>query len=470
MGDGQLTSATLVEHLLARIDRREPTLHALIAVNKQALEQARAADARRSAGAPLSPLDGIPVVIKDNIEAVGLPATVGSLALVGSPAERDAGLVTRLRDAGMIILAASNLSEWANFRGQHSTSGWSGVGGLTDNPWRAGRSAGGSSSGSGAALAARFAPLAVGTETDGSITCPAALCGVVGIKPTVGTVPTDGVAPVSASQDSPGPMGRSVADVEALLAVLTGSEVPGVSAAHGRAGTGSDVEPPARRYVLGAPAVWLTGDPETDGLFARTLGLIRAAGIAVVAIGLPDEDDRVAADEVAVLVHEMSDDLDAYLASRPGAAVASAAEVVAFNTAHPDAELAHYGQEYFEQAVASGGRAAPQYPGARARNVAWAVDQALAPAFAHGVDALIAPAYGPAWRSDLAGGDSFSGGRVTTAPAIAGWPILTLPIGLVEGLPVGASLVGPEHGEDHLLEVGAAVEAAVGWSERPSEA
>ncbi len=327
MAGGQLTSVTLVEHLLTRIARLEPTLHALIAVNQQALEQARAADARRSAGAPLSPLDGIPVVIKDNIEAVGLPATVGSLALAGSPAERDAGLVTRLRDAGMVILAASNLSEWANFRGQHSTSGWSGVGGLTDNPWRAGRSAGGSSSGSGAALAARYAPVAVGTETDGSITCPAALCGVVGIKPTVGTVPMDGVAPISASQDSAGPMGRSVADVEALLAVLTGSQVPGVSAAaYGPVGTGSDVVPPVRRYVLGAPAVWLTGDPETDGLFARTLGLIREAGIAVVAIGLPDEDDQVGADEVTVLVHEMSDDLDAYLASRPGAAVASAAD------------------------------------------------------------------------------------------------------------------------------------------------
>lgn len=470
MADGLLTSVSLVEHLLARIAQREPALHALIAVHPQALEQARAADARRSAGAPLSPLDGIPVVIKDNIEAIGLPATVGSLALAGSPAERDAGLVTRLRDAGLVILAASNLSEWANFRGWHSTSGWSGVGGLTDNPWRAGRSAGGSSAGSGAALAARYAPLAVGTETDGSITCPAALCGVVGIKPTVGVVPTQGVAPISASQDSPGPMGRSVADVEALLAILTGRHAPGVAAASGQVGSSSDFAPPARRYVLGAPAVWLTGDPETDGLFARSLNRFRAAGIAVVDIGLPDEDDQVGADEVTVLVHEMSDDLDAYLTSRPGTALTSVELVVAFNTAHPDAELAHFGQEFFEQAVASGGRAGAQYPAARARNVGWAVDQVLAPAFSHGVDALIAPAYGPAWRSDLAGGDSFSGGRVTTAPAIAGWPILTLPIGLVEGLPVAVSLVGPEHGEDHLLEVGAVVEAAVGWSERPPEA
>ena len=208
----------------------------------------------------------------------------------------------------------------------------------------------------------------------------------------------------------------------------------------------------------------------TDALLSRSVERLRAAGMTVVDVDAATADDESAQDEVTVLVHEMADDLDAYLATRPGSGPTSIAQVVAFNAAHCDEELAHYGQEYFEQAVASGGRAAPQYPGARARNVAWAVDQVLAPAFAHGVDALIAPAYGPAWRSDLAGGDSFSGGRVTTAPAIAGWPILTLPIGLVEGLPVGASLVGPEHGEDHLLGVGAVVEAAVGWSQRPSEA
>ncbi len=460
MARGQLTSVALVEHLLGRIERREPTLHALIAVHPEALEQARAADARRAAGQPLSALDGIPVIVKDNIECLGLPATVGSLAMVGSPAERDAPLVTRLREAGLVILAASNLSEWANFRGRNSASGWSAVGGLTDNPWRSGQSAGGSSSGSGAALAARYAPLAVGTETDGSITCPASLCGVVGLKPTVGTVPVEGVAPIAASHDSPGPMGRSVADVGALLAVLAGN--PPVAAQD------PDREH-RRRYVLGVPGAWLSGDPATDALLSRSVERLRAAGMTVVDVDAATADDESAQDEVTVLVHEMADDLDAYLATRPGSGPTSIAEVVAFNAAHGDEELAHYGQEYLEAATVSGGRAAPEYGAARARNLAWAVDAVLTPAFAHGVDVLIAPAYGPAWRSELAGGDSFTGGQVTSAPAIAGWPILTLPMGLVEGLPVGLSIVGPEHGEDALLSIGAAVEAALGWSEQPPE-
>jgi amidase len=178
-------------------------------------------------------------------------------------------------------------------------------------------------------------------------------------------------------------------------------------------------------------------------------------------------DDESARDEVTVLVHEMADDLDGYLTSRPGTGPTSIAAVVAFNAAHADVELAHYGQEYLEAAVVSGGRASPEYASARARNLSWAVDAVLNPAFSHGVDALISPAYGPAWRSELVGGDSFTGGLVTSAPAIAGWPILTLPIGLVDGLPVGLSIVGPEHGEDALLTIAAAVEAAVGWSEQP---
>lgn len=458
LADGSLTSVALVEHLLARIEAREPALHALIAVHPEALEQARQSDARRAAGRALGRLDGVPVIVKDNIEALGLPATAGSRALAGRPAQRDASLVARLRAAGLVVLAAANLSEWANFRGRHSTSGWSGVGGLTDNPWRRGRSAGGSSSGSGAALAARYAPLAIGTETDGSITCPAALCGVVGLKPTVGRVPTDGIVPISGSQDAPGPMARSVADVAALLDVLVG----------GVAHADPDAHPPRlRKYVLGAPRAWLTGDAATDALFAAAVERVRAAGVAVVDLEIAPESDEVGADEVTVLVHEMADDLDAYLSGRPGAGPASVSAVVAFNAAHAADELAHYGQEYLEAAVACAGRAAPEYVEARARNLAWAVDAVLAPAFAHGVDALIAPAYGPAWTSRLAGGDDFVGGAVTTAPAIAGWPLLTLPIGLVDGLPIGMAVVGPAHGEETLLAVGAAIESAVAWSAAP---
>lgn len=459
MDAGTLTSVALVEHLLARIDLLEPRLHALIAVHPTVRAQAAQADARRAAGRARSVLDGVPVIIKDSIEAHGLPGSAGSRALLGSPAQRDASLVTRLREAGLVVLAAANLSEWANFRGRRSTSGWSAVGGLTDNPWQAGRSAGGSSSGCGAALAAGYAPLAVGTETDGSITCPAALCGVVGIKPTVGTVPTAGIVPISASQDSAGPMARSVADAAALLAILAGKEAAGHTPAEGH---GSP-----RRYVLGAPTTWLTGDAATDALFGRAVEAMRAAGLSVVDVDIPAEGDDIGIDEVVVLVDEMRDDLGAYLAARPGSGPRSVAEVVAFNEAHADEELAHFGQEYLEQAAASEGRASGRYAQARGRNLAWAVDEVLAPAFAHGVDALIAPAYGPAWPSRLDEGDRSIGGAMTTAPAIAGWPILTLPIGLLEGLPIGVGIVGPERGEETLVAVGAAIEAAIGWGQRP---
>lgn len=446
MSAGDLTSVALVEHLLARIEALNPALHAVIAVHPDALGQARAADERRARAESLGPLDGVPVIIKDNIEAAGLPGTAGSLALADSPAQRDAPLVTRLRAAGLVVLAAANLSEWANFRGRASTSGWSAVGGLTDNPWQPGRSAGGSSSGSGAALAARFAPLAVGTETDGSITCPAALCGVVGLKPTVGSVPVAGVVPIAASQDTPGPMARSVADVAALFDVLRGG--PGIPHRH------------PRQFVVGAPRCWRSEDPATDAVFDQTVQALVQAGIRVVEVDVPPVDDEVGADEVIVLQHEMGDDLDAYLAARRGNGPRSVAEVVAFNTAHPDLELAHFGQEHLAAAAASGGRATPAYRDARARNLHWALDRVLGPAFGHGVDALIAPAYGPAWVSRLDGGDVFTGGGVTTAPAIAGWPILTLPMGLVDGLPVGLSIVAPEQGEETLLALGAIAEAA----------
>jgi amidase len=448
---GTVSSAALVEHLLARIARLDPRLHAVLALAPDALAQAAAADGRRAAGAPLGPLDGVPVLVKDNIEVLGLPASAGSLAMADSPARRDAPLVTRLRAAGLVVLGTTNLSEWANFRGLDSASGWSALGGLVDNPWQEGRSAGGSSSGSGAALAAGFVPLAIGTETDGSIVCPAALCGVVGLKPTVGVLPTEGVIPIAASHDAPGPMGRSVADVAALFAALTGQSP-----------VAPHPETSPRRFVLGAPTAWRIGHAGTDALVDSVLAALRGSGMAVLDLDVPAEDDQVGRDEVTVLVHEMADDLDAYLRSRPGTGPTSIAAVVAFNAAHADVELAHFGQEYLEQAVASTGRADPRYAAARARNLHWAVGAVLAPAFSHGVDVLVAPTYGPAWPSRLEGGDAFSGGAVTTAPAIAGWPILSLPIGLVDGLPIGLSVVGPAHGEATVLAVAAAIESVVG--------
>ncbi len=443
---GEVLATDLVSALLERaavID--EPAgalaLNSLAAVDPAAMAVAAERDAEARAGRVRGPLHGLPVVIKDNIEAVGLPGWAGSSALVGRPG-RDAPLVARLREAGAIVLASTNLSQWANIRSSSSTSGYSTTGGLVANPYARDRSAGGSSSGSGAAVAAGLAPLAVGTETDGSIVCPAALCGLVGIKPTVGSVPTARVVPISASQDSPGPMGRSVADVRLGLAVLTG-----VAA----------VASPAPRVAVAA--TWRTGHGATDALFDEVVAeLGRERPLARRDVALPG--DAEGDDELTVLLSELVDDLGAYLAERPGEGVRSLAEVVAWEDAHP-VELAHFGHDLFERALATGGRAGSAYAPARRRNLDWAVATCLEPALAD-AEVLLAPAYGPAWKSDLVLGDRVLASPATMPAAIAGWPIATVPLGLVAGLPVGAALLGRPGSEWLLLEAAAWIERIVG--------
>lgn len=456
LADGRTTSEQLVRrHLdrIAAVDDGGPQLNSILALSATAIDEARALDAERAAGRTRGPLHGLPVLIKDNVEAVGLPGTAGSLALAGRVVERDAPLVSALRAAGLVILGSTNLSEWANLRSPRSTSGWSAVGGLTGNPWALDRSAGGSSSGSGAAVAAGLAPFAIGTDTDGSIVCPASLNGCVGIKPTVGLVPTEGVVPLSASQDSPGPMARTVADVAALLDALT------ASTRH------SDAVASAAPAPLAATTTWLTGHAATDAAYADALARLDAAGLAVARVEQPDCPPEVEDAELVVLLAETKDGLDRHLAARPGEGVHSLADVVAFNTEHADLELAHFGQEYFVQADATAGLAEPGYPEARAACLAWAVDAALGPVLrGEGAPvALLAPAYPPAWKSDLVGGDHFYGGSAAiTAAAMAGWPLVCLPMGLVGGMPVGMLLVGRPHEEASLLAAAARVEEALG--------
>ena len=399
------------------------------------------------------PLHGVPLLVKDNIEAIGLPGSAGSLALADRPVTVDAPLVARLRSAGAVVLGSTNLSEWANFRSPRSISGWSGLGGLTGNPWALDRSAGGSSSGSGAAVAAGLAPAAVGTETNGSITCPAALNGVVGLKPTVGTVPTTGVVPISASQDVPGPLARTVRDAALVYEVLSG-----------RSDCLSACTPEAAAAVrVGIVGAWLSGHAATDSLFSSAVAALESHVAGTRSVAVPFADNGVHADQVAVLLGELLDDMDAYLAGRSGTGVRCLADVVAFNSAHAKDELACFGQEYLELAVAGGGRSSEAYRAARERNVVWARDAVLGPALADGVDVLVAPAYQPAWKSDLVLGDQISGGgAVCTPAAILGWPILTVPMGLVAGLPVGLSVVGPAGSEPALLAVGQALESALG--------
>lgn len=391
------------------------------------------------------PLAGIPILIKDNIEAIGLPATAGSLALQDIEVVRDSTIAKRLRAAGSTIIGSTNLSEWANIRSGKSTSGWSAVGGLTANPWKHSHSAGGSSSGSGSAVGAGLVNMAVGSETDGSIVCPASLNGCVGIKPTVGSIPRDAMIPISASQDTPGPMAQSVAQAAALLDVLTNKNI--------HTNAVNSEEPMRIAYVK----EWATEDSGTNKLFAELLSKLSAANIKFTEISLPAPTDEDGTSEFQVLMHELNEDLATYLTGRTGTRVKSLGDVVKFNIDNADAEMKHFGQEFFEQALELGGRNS-DYEKLRQENLDWAVNRVLNPAF-EDFDILIGETYAPAWKSNLGGGDNFSSATwITMAPAIAGTPIGCLPMGLVDGLPVGVGIVSRAGEEARLISAMAKIE------------
>jgi len=441
---GDFTSVELVSTLLHRIQQIDDCvggIQSVLAISSDVMEMAKKLDASPAAG----PLHGVPVLIKDNIQAVGLPATAGSLALAGRTVNQDAQLVSKLRSAGAIILGSTNLSEWANIRSTQSTSGWSAVGGLTANPWSYKHSAGGSSSGSGAAVAAGLIPFAVGTETDGSIVCPASLNGIVGIKPTVGTVSTRGVIPVSLSQDVPGPLARNVEDAAMLLEVLMGQS--------GLVDLCNNDQP----LRVGVARNWLTGNDGANNLFDDTVTLLAKSGIQISEVLLPDMSEQAGDDEGIVLLHELVEDLSAYLSNRPGPGVKSLADVIAFNNENAEFELTHFHQDYFDQALASGGRN-EIYHQARERNLEWAINDVLSPAL-YEVDVLIGVPYAPAWLSSLGKGDDFAdAGWMTHAPAIAGWPLGSLPMGLVNGLPVGLGIAARVNDEPGLVRAMAIIE------------
>ena len=430
-------------HKIESIDQSGYALNSILAVRDAALADADAYDA---AGVNL-PLGGRPIVIKDNIEAIGLPATAGSLALADTPVTTDSPLVMRLKAAGAIVVGASNLSEWANIRSTKSTSGWSAVGGLTANPWIHSHSAGGSSSGSGSAVAAGIVNFAVGSETDGSITCPASLNGCVGIKPTVGSVPREKMIPISGSQDSPGPMAQTVADTALLLEAMTGTT--------GYVAALSDLS----GLRIGVVPNWISTNTATAALFQGTVDALTKSGISITEIDIAYPADQVGADEYDVLKHELVTDLGVYLKGRAGSRISSLADVVSFNLQHREDEMKYFKQEIFDEALALGGRS-PKYQAKRDRNLVWAnstLDKALT-----NVDVLIGCTYAPAWVSRLGEGDNFDGATwITTIPSIAGTPIGTVPMGLVDGLPVGLGVIAGRNNEVALIKAMAQIEATL---------
>jgi len=463
---GTLTSVGLVGSLLERIaalDSAGPELHAIISLAPDALEVAAELDAERAAGTLRGPLHGIPVLVKDNVDTAGpMGTTAGSLALVGRGPTADAPLVTRLRDAGALVLGKTNLSEWANIRSEMSSSGWSAVGGLCRNPHALDRSAGGSSSGSGAAVAAGYAPLAVGTETDGSITCPAALNGVVGLKPTVGSIPGAGIVPISHRQDTAGPMTRSIRDAALLFAVLSAQATDAAVTAPPTA------EVAGLRVGIARSRMW-GHHPGSDAAAGAVVAAMEAAGVEVVDnVELPPlpADRSIGRLLLTDLVH----DLAGYLATRDDVAVRSLADVIAFNRAHPDEELAHFGQDLYELAVdwAEADDADERYQEALALCLAAAktdgIDRVVT---VHRLDALVAPTYPPAWKIDLLDGDHGLG-SCTSYSAIAGYPILTVPIGELTGVPLSFAFLGTAGSEPTLLRLGAFVEQSVGRAAHPA--
>ena len=478
MKSGALTSHELTAAYLERIaaiDQSGPSLRAVIEVNPDALAIADALDAERKSGHVRGPLHGIPVLIKDNIATADhLETTAGSLALVGSKPSRDAAIVARLRAAGAVILGKTNLSEWANIRSTTSTSGWSGRGGQTRNPYVLDRDPSGSSSGSGAAVSANLCVVAVGTETDGSIVSPSSTCGIVGVKPTVGLLSRDGIIPISASQDTAGPMARTVRDAALLLSAMAGADArdPATNAIPAALSLDfvSALKPGAlkgaRLGVLRGPFGF---HPRMEAVLDETVAALKAAGAVIVDVGEFPNLAQVSEPELEVLLYELKAGLNAYLAAlRPGASVTTLKEIIVFNEANRAREMPFFGQELFGRAQAKGPLTEAGYLAARALCLKIARTEGIDALLAkHHLDALVALTGGPAWVIDPVNGDAFTGGSSTPA-AVAGYPSVTVPASQVFGLPVGISFFAGAWSEARLLALAADFESATKARREPA--
>jgi amidase len=466
MAAGELSSHALTEAYLQRISRVDdagPTLNAVIELNPDALKEADALDAERKAGKLRGPLHGVPVLLKDNIDVVGMANSAGSLALADNRPKQDAFVAARLRAAGAVILGKTNLSEWANFRSTRSSSGWSSRGGQTKNPYALDRNPCGSSSGTGSAIAASLAAVGVGTETDGSIICPASVAGLVGLKPTVGLVSRNGIIPISVSQDTAGPMARTVADAALLLGAMAGVDEAD-PAGHAAAGNippdyasflKADALEGKRFGLLKKESGW---DPHVDAAMQAAVAKIRAAGGEVVEVEVKGYNDWNDA-EFQVLMYEFKDGLNAYL-KQAGATQGSLEALIAWNKAHAKEAMPVFDQEIFEKAQALGPLTDAAYLKARAqiRRQAGA-DGLVATLDKNNLDALLAPSMSPAWLTDHVLGDHFVGAGYGMA-AVAATPSITVPMAEFRGLPIGITFMGRAWSEPELLGFAYAFEQA----------
>ena len=461
MASGKFTARSIIEKYLGRIeeiDKQGPTLNSVLEVNPDALAIADALDRERKANHERSPMHGIPVLIKDNIDTADrMQTTAGSLALVGSKPTRDSSVAEKLRESGAVILGKTNLSEWANIRSSHSSSGWSGRGGQTTNPYALDRNPCGSSSGSGAAISASLCAVAVGSETDGSIVCPASANGIVGIKPTLGLISRSGIIPIAHSQDTAGPMARTVRDAAILLGALAGVDprdtATATSAGKAEADYTKFLDPHGLRGArIGVARKYFGSNDAQDQLMNNLIADMKRQGADIVdPADLPTHgkfDDT----EFLVLLYELKADLNAYLAARPGAP-GSLKDIIDFNESNRDKEMPYFGQDIFIKAEAKGPLTSKEYTDALEANHRLSRKEGIdAVMDQFHLDAIMAPTAGPAWLTDLANGDHAVGGS-SNAAAVAGYPDITVPAGFVFGLPVGISFFGRAWSEPTLLKI-----------------
>ena len=477
MKSGKFTARSLVEKYSARIDeldKRGPAVNAVIEMNPDAAAIAEDLDRERKAKGPRGPLHGVPVLIKDNIDTADrMMTTAGSLALVGSKPPKDSVVAQKLRAAGAVILGKTNLSEWANSRSSHSTSGWSGRGGLTRNPYALDRNPCGSSSGTGAGISANFAAAGIGTETDGSIVCPSSSNGLAGIKPTVGLVSRSGVIPISHSQDGAGPMCRTLRDAAILLSALTGAdpedEATEASAGKTHADYAQFCDPNGLKGArIGVARKYFGFSEAVDALMAHAIDVMKQQGAIIVdpaeipTLGKFDES------ELTVMMYEMKADLNKYLARLgANAPVKSLEEVIAFNDRNAAKEMPYFGQDLLIKAQSKGPLTEKEYLEAVAKNHQLAGKEGIdAVMDEHKLDALIGPTGGPAWVTDLLNGDHFGGGS-STAAAVAGYPNINVTAGFISGLPVGISFFGRAWSEPALIKIAYGFEQAIKARQAP---